>query len=356
VPSLKQRISDRVQRIRQRRPLVDHGVRTFEHYGEVKGNGQAGAVTYFAFLSFFPILALAFAVIGYVAKIYPEAQDDLVKAINTVLPGMVGEDEGQISLESIQDSAPGIASIGLLVVLYSGLGWLSSMRDALLAVFQLPPSEQPNLVMGKLRDLAALATIGVILIVSVGVAGVVSGLSEQILDWLGLGSGLGWLLTVIAAVIGLLANMVLFWALFRVLANPEAPSRSLWSGALLGAIGFEVLKQASTYLMASTKGQPAFQAFGIALILVVWINYFSRVVLYAAAWAHTSYDARAMRELAQQEHAALDAASSRAHPTARSAARTTVADEPAAPAAFVAGAAAMLGAVALARKTVKKRD
>jgi membrane protein len=106
----------------------------------------------------------------------------------------------------------------------------------------------------------------------------------------------------------------------------------------------------------AARGQPAFQAFGIALILVVWINYFSRVVLYAAAWAHTSYEARAMRELAQQEHAALDAASSRAHPTARSAARTTVADEPAAPAAFVAGAAAMLGAVALARKTVKKRD
>jgi membrane protein len=76
------------------------------------------------------------------------------------------------------------------------------------------------------------------------------------------------------------------------------------------------------------------------------------VVLYAAAWAHTSYEARAMRELAQQQHAVLDAASSRAHPTAR----PTVSDEPAAPAAFVAGAAAMLGAVALARKTVKKRD
>jgi membrane protein len=352
VPSLKERISGRTQAVRERRPLVDHVFRTYQHYGEVKGNGQAGAVTYFAFLSFFPILALAFAIIGYVARIYPDAQDDLVKAINTVLPDMVGEDKGQISLESLQDSAPGIASVGLLVVLYSGLGWLSSMRDALLAVFQLPASEQPNLVMGKLRDLAALATIGVILIVSIGVAGVVSGLSEEILDWLGLGSGLGWLLTVIAAVIGLLANMVLFWALFRVLANPETSSRSLWSGALLGAIGFEVLKQASTYLMASTKEQPAFQAFGIALILVVWINYFSRVVLYAAAWADTSYEARALRELAQQEHAARDAAA----PGAQPAGPRTAAEEPAAPAAFVAGAAAMLGAVALARKTAKKRD
>ena len=35
--------------------------------------------------------------------------------------------------------------------------------------------------------------------------------------------------------------------------------------------------------------------FGIALILLVWINYFSRVVLYAAAWAWTHPLARERR-------------------------------------------------------------
>jgi len=349
---LKDRVSGRIQRLRERRPLADHAVRTFQHYGAVKGDVQAGAVTYFGFLSFFPILALGFAVIGYVAEFYPKAQDDLVKAINTVLPRMVGEGSGQISLESIQDSAPGIASIGLLVVLYSGLGWLSSMRDALLVVFELPPTKQPNLVVGKLRDLAALTSIGVILVVSVGIAGVVKGLSEKILDWLGLGADLGWLLTLVAVTVGLLASTVLFWALFKVLAKPDLPGRALWSGALLGAVGFEILKQASTYLMASTKEQPAFQAFGIALILVVWISYFSRVVMYAAAWAHTTYEARTLRAAVQQEHAVRDAAAPPARPPARS-----VSEEPAAPAAFVAGAAAMLGAVALARRTLRtKKD
>ena len=62
-----------------------------------------------------------------------------------------------------------------------------------------------------------------------------------------------------------------------------------------GAIAFEVLKQLSTLLLSSTQGSPAFQAFGIALILLVWINYFSRVMLYTAAWAHTSAAARAAR-------------------------------------------------------------
>ena len=65
-----------------------------EHYGEVKGSALAASVTYFAFLSFFPILALAFAVIGLVSRAYPDADDDLLTAINDVLPGLVGGPDG----------------------------------------------------------------------------------------------------------------------------------------------------------------------------------------------------------------------------------------------------------------------
>lgn len=351
MPSLKERISGRVEQIRQRRPFLDHLVRMIQHYGAVKGSLQAGAVTYFAFLSFFPILALAFAVIGLVSRAYPDAEKDMVDAIGSIFPNIVGDQEGEVSLESIQDSAPGILSIGLPVVLYAGLGWLSAMRDALLVVFEKPQAEQPNFVFGKLRDVITLALIGATLIVSVAVAGLVEGFSEDILDFVGLGDQLGWLLRVVTVVVGLGANMVLFFALFRLLASPDAPNRSLWSGALLGAVGFEILKQASTYLLASTKDQPAFQAFGISLILVVWINYFSRVVMYAAAWAHTSREARAMREeTARREQDAREASASRELPDGR----TRAAAEPAAPAAFAAGAAAMLGAVALARRTHRK--
>jgi len=72
------------------------------------------------------------------------------------------------------------------------------------------------------------------------------------------------------------------------LARPALPRRSLVEGALLGALGFEVLKSLATVLIGHTHDQPAFQAFGVALVLLVWINYFSRLVLYGAAWAGTA--------------------------------------------------------------------
>ena len=42
----------------------------------------------------------------------------------------------------------------------------------------------------------------------------------------------------------------------------------------------------------------------IALVLLVWINYFSRLVLYAAAWSYTAPQARAAREAAARENVA----------------------------------------------------
>lgn len=293
--SLKERVTSRVHELRQQHPHLDHAVRTQEHYGSTKAGQQAGAVTYFGFLSVFPILALAFFVIGYVSKVVPETRDTLVDAIDSMLPGIIGNGDNQLQLSDIEDAAGAVGLIGLVGVLYSGLGWLSALRDALVTVFVLPDREQPSFVMGKVRDLVTLVVIGVVMLVAVAVTGVIAGFSADLLGWMGLSTELGWLVKILTVVLGLPANALLFVVMFRLLAAPGLRPRAMLSGALVGAVGFEVLKQASTLLIKSTEGQPAFQAFGIALILLVWINYSSRVALYAAAWAWTHPLAREQR-------------------------------------------------------------
>jgi membrane protein len=346
---LKDTITTRVERVRKRRPFVDHVVRMVDHYGTVKGSLQAGAITYFAFLSFFPILALAFAVIGYVAAVVPGADTDLVKAISDVLPGMLSkqESEGKIAISDVEAAAPGILTIGLLVMLYSGLGWISAMREALMVVFERPADEQPSFATGKLRDLIALILLGVVLMLSVGVSGVITSVAEPVLDFFELEAGVEPLLWVLALALGLAANSLLFFAFFKLLGDPREPGRSLWSGALLGAVGFELLKQLSRWLIASITDQPAFKAFGIALILLVWINYFSRVVLYAAAWAHTTVEAREIRKREALERAKMEELTRvdlHEAPAPEPASRSRVAKS------FAAGGATALALVAVARR------
>ncbi|CAI9405475.1 YihY/virulence factor BrkB family protein [Nocardioides sp. T2.26MG-1] len=340
-------IGGRVTALRRRRPLVDHLVRMQEHYGKVLAGQQAGAMTYFAFLSFFPILALAFFVVGLVSQVYDGADADLRRAINSILPGIVGSGEGKLSLDDIRTFSGWAGLLGLAGVLYSGLSWVSALRDALVVVFEIPAREQPGFVGGKLRDLVTLASLGVVLLVAVAVTGFVSGFSGEVVGWFGLGTELGWIATLVTVALGLAANALLFYLLFRLPADPHTPRRSLWRGAVLGALGFEALKQVSKYLLESTKEQPAFQAFGIALILLVWINYFSRVVLYAAAFAHTSREARAAR--------VTEDAPPVQGPPSPPVARPEPASRPAWLPPYVAGAVSTLGVVAVARRLSRRR-
>src|SRR3954463_8089710 len=71
-----------LERIRFR--WLDHLVRTVQRYPVQKGDRLAGAITYFAFLSFFPLIALGFAVSGYVEAL----RTILTEAITGQLPGL----------------------------------------------------------------------------------------------------------------------------------------------------------------------------------------------------------------------------------------------------------------------------
>jgi membrane protein len=297
--SVKERATARVAALRKRYSLVDHLVRTFAHYSDRNGNAQAGAVTFFAFLSFFPILALAFWAVGLISEVFPDLRAEVVEVVEQALPGLVGSGNSQIQLWEIEKYASTVGWIGLLGVAYTGLGWVSGMRRALQVMFRLPREEQPSFVLGKLRDLLTLLLLGMVLLTSIGLTSGVTWFSGVILAWLDLDGS--WPATafigVLAYGLGVLATTVLFLAMFRFLARPHVARRALWQGAVAGAIGFEVLKAVASQLIALTKESPAFLAFGVALILLVWINYFSRLVMLSASWAYTAPVAHEMRKL-----------------------------------------------------------
>lgn len=345
-PGLLDRVKQRLRDVRERRPFLDHLIRMQEHYGAVTASQQAGAITYFAFLSFFPVLALAVFSVGLLAGVYPDAQDRLVEVIDQIIPGLVGSDEGQISLADVERFQGLAGVVGLIGVLYAGLGWIGAMREALEVVFEEPKWQQPGFVGGKVRDLISLVVIGTVLFVSVVAAGFVTGFSTDVLDWLELDDDLGWLLYVLTRAAGLVVNTVLFFVIFRLVARPRTPASALWQGAVLGGIAFEVLKAVSFLVLGSAKGSPAFQAFGIALVLVVWMNYFSRVVLYAASYAHTSPQARAQRE-ADAPPAVVQGPST---PPLAVAGATPEPVRGAPLASFLAGAATMVAAFGIFRK------
>lgn len=285
-PAEKPGIKDRIAGVH---PFLAHVIRMVDHYGAHRGNLAAGGATYFGFLSFFPLLAVSFAVVGQLSEVYPDAQQDFVDALGGVLPGIVSVDPapGRIALSDIASNAPAIYTVGLLTALYAGLNWVSGLRDGLNQMLDLPPSEAGNLVRGKATDLLTLLVLGGVLLVSVSVGGLPVALGGVLLDAVGLAGPVGSaLLTLLAVVVGVGVSTVLFWAIFRLLPKPDLPERALWRGALLAAVGFELVKQFASLVLRGASSVPV-ASLAIALTLVVWIYFFSRLVMYGISWACT---------------------------------------------------------------------
>jgi len=254
------------------------------------------------------LLSLGFAAVGYLARGYPDAEADLLTALQEVLPGLVGPEssDAPIKVSTFTDAAGAATVFGLLGLLYAGLGWLSGLREALQAVFAVPVGDKRNLVMGKLFDLLTLLVLGAVLLLSVGLSGAVTGSLDWTLERLGLTDvpGIGALAWVVAVLLGMAASTALFLAMFKLLPNPDLPRMALLKGALFGAVAFELLKMLANTLISVVTRNPAFALLGISLVLLVYINYFSRIALLAAAWAAMSSEGKpvvARREVEEVE-------------------------------------------------------
>jgi len=292
----------RVRRARARWPWFDHAVRTYQRNGEVLGGQLAAALTFYGFLSFFPLLALAFAVVGYVSGAYPDAQSSVTQAVQDTFPSLIGAGRGQINIQDVIDAKAGAGIIGLLGLFYSGLGWLDAMRAALRRVFGT--NELPlNFVKKKATDVAVLIGLGLALVASLVVTSLATSATTQVLGLVNLDDKLVAvvLLKVLSVALAVLADTLLFAILLSRLSGAHQPWRKVRSAALLGAIGFELLKLAGTFLIGRTTHNPVYATFGVVVGLLIWINLVSQLLIYVASWGATQphSDARsAARKLA----------------------------------------------------------
>jgi membrane protein len=284
----KNAVQSGVTTVRQKRPFVDHMVRAWSRYQADGGDRLAAAVTYFGFLSFFPLVALAFSIAGFVVDAYPDAQQKVVEQINSFLPGLADK----LDVASIGNAKVATGIIGLAGLLWAGLGWIDALREAVRAIWH-HNVKAGNFVVKKLADVGVLAGLGLTLIASVAVTGVSSAAMTWFLDAVNLeNSSLAKVgLRVVGIALALLVDFAVFVFLFTRLPRLKTPFRRVAKGALLGAVGFEILKVVGSILVSRTTNNPVYGTFAVVVGLLIWINLVSRFMLLTAAWTVTApYD------------------------------------------------------------------
>ena len=264
----------------------------WKRYADARGNILAGGIGYFAFFSIFPAVALAFSVFGFVLRGHPDLLSSILDQLSAYLPGLVRDvqhPDGLIPARAPQAVSLTITGVVAFVVLVlAGLGWLGAVREGIRAVFGARGSGG-NLITNLARDLGVLFTLGLgIALVAVLTSGV-----EAAAGWLAQGIGMsgdGWVLVLAGFAVSVLADTALMILLLRVVSGVPVPWRDLFQGALLGGVGFSLLKISAAVLMPRLSGNPFFASFAIVVGLLIWLNLIARLILISAAWAANDID------------------------------------------------------------------
>jgi membrane protein len=270
----------RLDRLRERFGWLDHLIKAGTLFGEVNAGRLAAACTYYGFLAIFPLLLLAFSILGYVFAGHPEITQQVETVLHQNLPF--------ISVKDIVKARGAAGIIGLVGFFFAGLGWVDATRAAIRAIWKR--EEAPgNLVIRKLIDAGILVALGLILGLSFVVSGVLSGGTRLILQFFGLADSGGgsFFLQTVGVVLGLAVNVVFFVALMSGLPQLKIPFKVVILPALLSAAGFTLLRTLGVLYISRTQANPAYQAVAVSVGILLFLFYLNQLMFFSSALTAT---------------------------------------------------------------------
>jgi len=234
-----------------------------ERFSEVHGSSLAAVVTLSAFLSLFPLLLVTIAVVGFFSTHSNDLAGDMIRRV-----GLTGEAATALSnaVATAEKSRKVASAIGLAGLLWSGLGLVAAVQYAMDAVWQTGGRGLKD----KLVGLAWLAGAGLILLASFAITAALNFLPG--------------VLAPLAVVVTLAIDVALWLWSLRFLPNRDVGWKALVPGALVGAVGFEVLKVAGAVWVPRVVASSSalYGAIGVVFAVLAWLLFFGRLVVYSA--------------------------------------------------------------------------
>ncbi|MEW2080642.1 YihY/virulence factor BrkB family protein [Streptomyces sp. NPDC005283] len=265
------------------RLMRTHAWRSYETLDRVHWTRLAGAITFISFLALFPLITVV-AAIG-AALLDNEQLDKMENKLSEQVPGI----SDQLDINSLVANAGTVGLVAGALLLFTGIGWIGSMRDCLRAVWELDDEVQGNPVLRKFKDAGVLLGLGATALASLAASALGSTTVGWTAERLGIdeGGASGVLLQIVALVIAVVADFLILLYMLTLLPGVQPPRRRLVVAALIGAVGFELLKLLLGSYMRGVASKSMYGAFGVPVALLLWINFTAKLMLFCAAWTAT---------------------------------------------------------------------
>ncbi len=263
-----QKLIAHVDNLQRKYRLTGFTYGVVKKFGDDQAGYQAALLTYYGFLSLFPLLLVLTTLTSMLAGSYPHLQATITDSVSSYFP-VLGN---QLSNHAHGLNKSGLALFtGILFTLYGARGVADAFQHGVNHIWRVPVEQRDGFPKAQLKSLGIILIGGFGLILASASTGFAAA------------AGHGPLFSVLSILVNVI---ILFWLITLVL-NISLPSnvsiKQLRSGAAVAAIGLVILQFLGGYLLTKQlKNLDAlYSNFAVPLGLLFWIYLQAQVFYYA---------------------------------------------------------------------------
>ncbi|BBX62202.1 hypothetical protein MSAS_13760 [Mycobacterium saskatchewanense] len=258
-----------LDRLQRRNRAVGVIIAVVYKYLDDQGGYLSALITYYGFVSLFPMLLLLTTGLGVVLAGRPALQHEVLQSTLSQFP-VIGD-----QLHQPQGLSGGTVAVvvGIVGALYGGLGVGQAVQNAMDSVWTVPRNKRPNLIRSRVRSLLLLLVLG-----SAALAATVVSAVGQATGSLGVGGKAGLALAAVAI------NALICLVAFRVTTARELTYRQVVPGALAAAFVWQILQWfGAGYVRHTVKSASATNSvFALVLGLMAFLFLVSSTLVLCA--------------------------------------------------------------------------
>jgi YihY family inner membrane protein len=263
------RVTKKVDGWQQRRTPLAFAYAVIKKYGEDNGGYQAALLTYYGFLSLFPLLLVLVTVLQIWFHNDPVLRAEVSTSIGHFFP-LLGS-QLQHEIHGMRNAGIGLI-IGILITIYGARGAADAFRFALDNMWQIPKNKRVGFPKSILHSLAILAS-GVL---GFAATAFVSSFTATL--------GHATWVKVLANVSGFLILTFVLGYAFRIATSGRIRYRYMLLGAAVAALIIQLLLSFGGIILSHQLQHmdSVYGTFAIVLGLLFWMYLLAQVIIYAA--------------------------------------------------------------------------
>lgn len=263
-----QKIINTVDNFQRRHRLPAFLVAVIKKYGEDDAGRQAALLTYYAFLSLFPLLLVLTTLTESITASHSELQNSIIQGTTNYFPVLGTQLAAHVN--TLQKSGFALV-VGILFTLYGAHGVADAFQRGVQHLWKIPHVERDGFPKSTLKSLGIIVIAGLgFIVASASVA-------------LAAAAGHGWVFRFLSILINLVIWSGLFILLLNISLPRHIPFKETRAAALTAAVGLVILQALGGYLLAKELKHldALYSYFALALGLLFWIYLQVQVLFYS---------------------------------------------------------------------------